>query len=208
MRAYVSEDLVKRHRDVGTLLGRLASSNTAYHMVSSMELDRIARTVHHEGIILLLRARPIPSANEVLRNLTDSSKRGGASKPWLRAVQPPLVILHGIRNAHNIGAIVRSAAFFGVKTLFASPGAAREALGLYSAASYRMAEGAMEGVEVVPLAHDKVADGTDVEETGEAAGWSRVHTDEELSAEARPTLAGPGEPSTLAAIERLRKVVG
>lgn len=211
VRAYVAEDLVKRSKEVGGLLSRLSSTNTAYHLVSPLELDRIAKTVHHEGIVLLVRARPVPSGEEVLRRLTQSSSKQRAAKPWQRAVQPPLVLIHGVRNAHNIGAIVRSAAFFGVRTLFASPGDAAEPLGLYSPAAYRMAEGAMEGVELVPLAADAARtpdivsrDETEAEEAGGEDGkgrdgWSPVVPERQ---EAR---AAGGGPTTLAAVQRLKR---
>lgn len=214
VRAYVAEDLVKRSKEVGGLLSRLSSANTAYHLVSPLELDRIAKTVHHEGIVLLVRARPVPSGEEVLRRLTQSSSKQRAAKPWQRAVQPPLVLIHGVRNAHNIGAIVRSSAFFGVRTLFASPGDAAEPLGLYSPAAYRMAEGAMEGVELVPLAADAPRtpdivsrDETEAEEAEEAGGedgkgrdgWSPVVPERQ---EAR---AAGGGPTTLAAVQRLKR---
>ena len=56
-----------------------------------------------------------------------------------------LLILDGIGNPHNLGAIARSAAFFGVKSLVINhvPGAA-----LPSNAAYRTSEGALEYLEL------------------------------------------------------------
>jgi len=61
---------------------------------------------------------------------------------WARAGRP-LVILDGIANPHNLGAIARSAAFFGVERLLLSD---RPEQASPSAASYRVAAGGLDCV--------------------------------------------------------------
>ena len=61
---------------------------------------------------------------------------------WARD-RRPLLILDGIGNPHNLGAVIRSAAYFGVGHVIL---AERPEQALPSAASYRVAEGALDRV--------------------------------------------------------------
>jgi TrmH RNA methyltransferase len=65
---------------------------------------------------------------------------------WAEAGDAGLV-LHQITNDHNVGAIARSAAFFGAKWLVLSGASEDRALPL-STAAYRVAEGGLEHVTV------------------------------------------------------------
>ena len=56
-----------------------------------------------------------------------------------------LLVLDGIGNPHNLGAIARSAAFFGVRRHAARRGAGQA---LPSDAAYRVAEGGLEYLDV------------------------------------------------------------
>ena len=106
----------------------LAAARKPYRMVEADELEKIAGTPHHGGMVAVARAR-IPVIFDVL--------------------QPPkvklLLVLDGIGNPHNLGAIARSAAFFGVDAMLLSEGPGDA---MPSDAAYRTAEGGLEMIDI------------------------------------------------------------
>ena len=106
----------------------LARARKPYREVVPAELARIAGTPLHGGAVAVARPQPI----------ADLDARQAAE--WARDGKP-LLILDGIGNPHNLGAIARSAAFFGIERLVL---AARPQQALPSDASYRVAEGGLE----------------------------------------------------------------
>ncbi len=108
----------------GPCCAALARRRVPYRLLPPDEMARAAGTPHHGGIAVVARARTVP----VLE---------AAAVPR----EALLLILDGIGNPHNLGAIARSAAFFGVRTLVIHhvAGAA-----LPSDAANRTAHGAME----------------------------------------------------------------
>jgi len=115
-------------REVKDLLREAARLRIAYREVENEELERIADTVHHEGICLLVKQAPQPQVSELVRAV---AKRG------------LLLALDRVENPHNVGALLRSAAYFGVHGLLVvSPRGAT-----LTPAAVRVAEG---GAEHVP----------------------------------------------------------
>ena len=108
----------------GPFCAELARRRAPYRLLPPDEMARAAGTPHHGGIAAVARARVVP-----------------LMEPHELPRERMLLILDGIGNPHNLGAIARSAAFFGVRSLVINhvPGAA-----LPSDAAYRTAEGAME----------------------------------------------------------------
>jgi len=119
-------------RRIGIICKALAVARKVYRCVEPAELEKIAGTVHHGGIVAVIGQRVLraPRVEEV--------------RHWAQA-GAPLLLLDRIGNAHNLGAIVRTAAFFGVERLVIPlhPQQARP-----GEATYRVAEGGMEYVEV------------------------------------------------------------
>ncbi|MFA5056589.1 MAG: RNA methyltransferase [Opitutaceae bacterium] len=119
-------------RSIGMICRALAAARKVYRCVEPAELEKIAGTVHHGGIVAVIAERPLrpPRPEEVRR--------------WARAGEA-LLLLDRIGNVHNLGAIVRTAAFFGVPRIIISdhPQQARP-----GEAAYRIAEGGMEHVEI------------------------------------------------------------
>ena len=130
----------------------LAQAKKIYRCVEPAELEKISGSLHHGGIVAVVTPAPlrVPS----VENLQAWARRGEA-----------LLVLDRIGNAHNLGAIARTAAFLGVPRLVIpdDPAAARP-----NDAAHRVAEGGFEHLEVwrVPglaaFARELVAAGYDV----------------------------------------------
>lgn len=132
--------LAQRRREAGPFCKLLAAARKPYREVPAGELARIAGTPHHGGIVAVAAPRPVPEL--------------GAPFPAALLAAPVLPVLDGIGNPHNLGAIARSAAFFGCAGLLLS-GDPRQA-GL-SDAAYRTAEGGLEHLALYRVADPPVA---------------------------------------------------
>lgn len=126
-----------------------------YRVVETGDLDKLTQTQHHEGICFELR-RTTALALDTLLDLLPQ-----APAPAL------LVQLDGVGNPHNFGAMLRSAAHFGVNGVLLPPDSA---LGLSGAAA-RIAEG---GAETVAIAQSRAND--DVLARLRGAGFSIAAT--------------------------------
>jgi TrmH RNA methyltransferase len=115
----------------GELCRWLAQHKRVYRQVPPEELEKVAGTVHHGGIVAVIAERP-------LRRVTKETLAA-----WAQA-RAPLLLLDRVSNANNIGAIVRTAAFFGVRAVIVPD---HPAQALPGDAAYRVAEGGMEFVD-------------------------------------------------------------
>ena len=106
----------------------MARARRPYREVDSDELARIAGTVRHGGAVAIARPRP-PLPFEP-----------NSAAAWTRENRP-ILVLDGIGNPHNLGAILRSAAYFGIARAILAD---RPEQALPSASAYRVAEGALE----------------------------------------------------------------
>jgi TrmH RNA methyltransferase len=91
-------------RRAGDFCQLLARKKKVYRQVPAAELEKIAGTVHHGGIVAIIAGRP-------LRRVTRETIEG-----WARE-RAPLLLLDRVSNHHNVGAVVRTAAFFGVRAI-------------------------------------------------------------------------------------------
>jgi RNA methyltransferase, TrmH family len=122
-------------RPLADMLREAARRRVAYREVEPDELTRMAQSVHHEGVCLLVAVRPAAKAADVLASARD----GGL-----------LLALDGVENPHNVGAILRSAAYFGARGLLYTTADSSDAASL-PAAARRVAEGGAEYVPVLRL---------------------------------------------------------
>jgi 23S rRNA (guanosine2251-2'-O)-methyltransferase len=88
----------KRIREV---LAMAAQRGTSIAVVPEPRLTEAAGTSTHQGLVAFLVPMPLLTLEEVMTRLT-------AQDPV-----PPIVILDGIKDPRNLGAIIRSAAAFG-----------------------------------------------------------------------------------------------
>src|SRR4051794_34846373 len=104
-----------------------------YRVVEEGDLDKLTSSRHHEGVCF-----------EMLRAATPDLAALIATQP--KAPDPSLLLwLDGVGNPHNLGALLRSAAHFGVAGVVVPPESSLDVSG----AAARVAEGA---AEIVPLA--------------------------------------------------------
>lgn len=112
----------------GAYCAKLAAARKPYRMVEAEELEKIAGTPHHGGIVAVAKSR-VPAIFDPMN--------------------PPrhklLLVLDGIGNPHNLGAIARSAAFFGVEALLIGEGLGHA---MPSDAAYRTSEGGLEWLDL------------------------------------------------------------
>lgn len=161
-------------RKIGAMCKTLAAAKKVYRCVEPPELEKIAGTLHHGGIVAVVAA-------PALRAPAPAELRAWAGQ------RVPLLLLDRIGNVHNLGAIARTAGFFGVSRIVipSDPAAA-----LPSDAAFRVAEGGLDAVEVfrVPrlaaFALDLVAAGYDV--VGAATRGGRLGERGTAQAAARP----------------------
>lgn len=129
LRLFYHRELVD---DLKPFLSLLAQQKAIYRQVEDEELSRIAGSRTHQGLVVVLRL-----ADTHLLDLRTIS---------MLAKQPGTVIaLDGVGNPHNLGAIARTAAFFGAKGLILSD---QGATAICSTAAYRTAEGGMEALQL------------------------------------------------------------
>ena len=118
------------------LLKWCVANRVGYRVVEEGDLHKLAASAHHEGVVAeVLREEPQP-LTAWLRELPD----GPQCALWL----------DGVGNPHNLGAILRSAAHFGVGAILLPK---RSTLALSGAAA-RVAEGGAEAVPFVRLGRD------------------------------------------------------
>lgn len=112
------------------------ANRVGYRVVAEGDLQKLAASTHHEGVVAeVLRDEPAPLTT------------------WLRALPdgPQCALwLDGVGNPHNLGAILRSAAHFGVSAVLLPK---HSTLALSGAAA-RVAEGGAEAVPFVRLGRD------------------------------------------------------
>jgi TrmH RNA methyltransferase len=159
-----------RHELAG-MLKRAARLRIAYREVDAETLARMAQSVHHEGVCLLVRPKPALD----LGDLTRTTRERGL-----------VLALDGVENPHNVGAILRSAAYFGVRAVvYASEAHESSLVPQLSAAARRVAEGGAELVEV-----SRVERLAPVLKQLKAAGMSIIGSDAHAK-EALPSLRWP-----------------
>lgn len=120
-------------RKIGAICKALAQAKKVYRCVEPAELEKIAGSIHHGGIVAVVEAGEL------------QAPVASAPREWARR-REPLLVLDRVGNAHNLGAIARTAAFFGVPRLILpeDPAAA-----LPGDAAHRVAEGGLAHLEIL-----------------------------------------------------------
>jgi len=111
---------------------KLAERKRPYKICEDEELERISKSVHHQGVVMMITEPVIESlTTEDLELWAQEGKTG--------------LILHEVGNDHNLGAIARAAAFFDAHFIVVNEHDSEARL---TTSAYRVAEGGMEHVTV------------------------------------------------------------
>ena len=124
------------HR-IGEIFSYLAANKKVYHVVDSDELSLVSGTEHHGGICMLVKKQRIFS----LQGYLDVPRQ-----------EDCLVVLDQVNNAQNLGGVVRTCAFYGIKNVVTN-----QVEQLYAPAAMRVAEGGMEHIRILETESTEIA---------------------------------------------------
>ena len=113
------------------LINWLVQERLGYDIVSNEQLNKITQTQHHGGVCLIVKKR-IP-----LTLLNYLEQKSDADRDCVLAIDD-------VNNPHNLGGLIRSAAFYRVNAVML-----RQTNLLNSGAAMRVAEGGIEAVESI-----------------------------------------------------------
>ncbi|WP_127959105.1 tRNA/rRNA methyltransferase [Serratia microhaemolytica] len=126
VRAWFLQSVTPRFREA---LRWMAANRKAYHVVDEQELAKASGTEHHGGVCFLIKKRQGLDVATYLKHAPEKDC---------------ILALGGIGNPHNLGAIVRSCAHFGVQGVLLPDPAQLE-----SGAAVRTAEGGAEHIKAI-----------------------------------------------------------
>jgi TrmH RNA methyltransferase len=111
---------------------QLAERKRPYKLCEDEELERICKSVHHQGVVAMIEEPVIePLSVDDLELWTSEGKTG--------------VLLHSVGNDHNLGAIARAAAFFDASYIVLNE---KDTEARLTTSAYRIAEGGLEHLTV------------------------------------------------------------
>ena len=148
VRAWFIQSVTPRFKEA---LRWMAANRKAYHVVDDAELTKASGTEHHGGVCFLIKKR-----------------NGTTVQQWVSQADADdcVLALEDVGNPHNLGAMMRSCAHFGVKGVLLQDAALLE-----SGAAIRTAEGGAEHVQ--PITGDSVLEAL---EQFRKAGYTIVTT--------------------------------
>ena len=124
------------HR-IGEIFSYLAANKKVYHVVDNDELSLVSGTEHHGGICMLVKKQRTFS----LQGYLDVPRQ-----------EDCLVVLDQVNNAQNLGGVVRTCAFYGIKNVVTN-----QVEQLYAPAAMRVAEGGMEHIRILETESTEIA---------------------------------------------------
>lgn len=118
------------------LCKKLAKTKRPYNCVKdAKELEKLSGSVHHQGIVAMCEPpQVLPLTKQIAQSWAENKEH--------------VIILDRVGNANNLGAIVRSAAFFGIKNIVIPIDESQSSI---TTSSYRVAEGGMEFVNIYSI---------------------------------------------------------
>ena len=105
-------------KQLGVMLRWAASQAIVYRELDEEGMRRVAKSAHHEGLVLVTQPLSYGSLDATLEDMEEAGGRGLPSAGGLVQSQR-WIALDGVENPHNLGAILRTAAFFGLDGLLA-----------------------------------------------------------------------------------------
>lgn len=140
-RLFLRED---RLQSLTNICRQLAERKRPYKICENDELERICKSVHHQGVVAMIEEPVVEGLTKEDLDLWASEGKTG-------------LVLHSVGNDHNLGAIARAAAFFDVSFIVlnekdstfvmeTAAGTANEVR--LTTSAYRVAEGGFEHLTV------------------------------------------------------------
>ena len=130
LRLYFTKE---RAKSFSNICKYMASKKRFYKMVEDeCELEKLALSHHHQGVVAVIEEPKLPIVTENVVN------------EWVKNAKDVL-FTDCVGNSQNLGAIIRSMAFFGVENIVI---ASSELQSYITPATYRVAEGGMSFVNV------------------------------------------------------------
>lgn len=123
IRAYVTQETLF---DFKPIIRHCVDHKLAYHVVEKEELDNITKATHHEGVALIVKSKKLATLKDIFNTQGRSL----------------IIALEEVENPHNLGAIMRSCAHFGVTAILYEA----KVPVAQSASAMRTAEGGAESV--------------------------------------------------------------
>lgn len=131
-RFFLREEHLKNFTE---LCKRLAQKRHPYKLCEDEELERICKSPRHQGVVAMIPERQIPALDpETFNRICEQGEH--------------ILVLDSVGNDNNLGAIVRSAAFFGIRHLILNQADGEARL---STSAHRVAEGGMEYVHIYSI---------------------------------------------------------
>jgi RNA methyltransferase, TrmH family len=128
-RLFLREDKLKMFTGI---CKQLAERKRPYKICDDEELERICKSVHHQGVVAMIEEPVIESLSmEDLDLWAEEGKTG--------------LVLHSVGNDHNLGAIARAAAFFDARYIVLNE---KDTEARLTTSAYRVAEGAIEHLTI------------------------------------------------------------
>jgi len=128
-RLFLREDRLKSFTGI---CKQLAERKRPYKLCEDEELERVCKSVHHQGVVAMIEEPVIEMLSfEDLEIWADEKKTG--------------VLLHSVGNDHNLGAVARAAAFFDASFIVLNENDTEARL---TTSAYRIAEGGFEHLTV------------------------------------------------------------
>ncbi len=129
-RLFLRED---RMKDFGAVCKKLAAMKKFYKICTDEELEKLCKSNKHQRVAAMIHApKPLVPDDGLMNEWSHQGKLG--------------VLLSSVGNDHNLGAIIRSAAFFHADYIILS-GEDRDAR--LTTSAYRIAEGGIEHVTIL-----------------------------------------------------------
>ncbi len=129
IRVYLTDENIK---DFNKILKYCSEKKLAYRILSNEELVKVSESNHHEGVCFLIKKMPSQNYQDFLNEKMATGKTGC------------VVALENVQNPHNLGAIMRVCANFGVDAILLSNTEAA-----LNASAYRTSEGGAEWIKVI-----------------------------------------------------------
>ncbi len=126
IKAFITQETAYHFKD---LIEWLVNQHLGYDVVSNEQLTKMAETPHHGGICLIIKKRTPLNLTTYLDNDRDEDY---------------VLAIDDINNPHNLGGLVRTAAFYGINGLML-----RQTNLLESGAAMRVAEGGAEAISPI-----------------------------------------------------------